>query len=403
MEIALQSRRPERESQKITHMIIPLISRALASVSIFLFAASMTTFADTWQSPITSVTVGKPIVVPGKSAGQTSHGDTWILAWTRDNSVYSPNNDGNGFGPADGNLSFNRIDGDNPEHLTGEGVMPPLSLQYGHGSQQGPDGCTWKSSGCISVDGVLYYVIARHKYGEGSGDPYKRQPAHNASIIKSSDDGKTWTRSAQENYDHPMFPDKLFPSPYFICYGQDGHEAVADASDRYVYALSNNGFWDNGDKLILGRVERSKIGNLSAADWQFLAASDGAPDANWSSDPQKAIAVLDNPDHLGMTGVVYLPAQKCYFYVGWYYPAGGGKEPNAHVTTIWDFYVSPHPWGPWTVAGSHTFTPQGYYCPAVCPKFTSADGKTLWVFTAGDWTNGSVYRLTMVPVTLGLR
>ena len=53
-----------------------------------------------------------------------------------------------------------------------------------------------------------------------------------------------------------MFPGKLFPSPYFICYGQQRHEAVADGSDKYIYALSTNGFWDNGDKLILGRVLR---------------------------------------------------------------------------------------------------------------------------------------------------
>ena len=86
--------------------------------------------------------------------------------------------------------------------------------------------------------------------------------------------------------------------------------------------------------------------------------------------------------------------------IGWYYPSGGGKMPRAHVETHWDFYTAPHPWGPWTVIGSHRWNPQGFYCPGVCPKFTSPDGNHLAVFTAGDWTNPEFYRLTVVPLTL---
>ena len=349
---------------------------------------------------ISSITVGKPVTIPNKMAGQGCQGDTWILAWARDNIIYSPNDDGKGFGNAKGNIEFNRLLGDRPEDLTGEGVTPPLSDHYGKAGEAGSDKCTWKSSGCMALDGVLYCVVARHRYGDNSGDVNMRQPAHNATIIKSTDGGKTWTPSEQENYDHPMFPGTGFAAPYFITYGQEGHESIADKSDQYVYALSNNGFWDNGDRLILGRVLRSKIGNLAASDWRFLTKEDGAKDVNWVSNPAAAIPVMNKPNHLGMTGVVYLPAQQCYLFIGWYYPAGGGKKKGARVTTVWDFYIAPHPWGPWNVVGSHEFTPQGYYAPTVCPKFTSPDGKTLWAFTAGDWTNGEVYRLTAIPVYL---
>jgi hypothetical protein len=352
---------------------------------------------------ILSISVGNPIVISNKTAGQGCRGDTWILAWTRDNIIYTPNDDGCGFGKAEGNLGFNRIIGERPEQLTGEGIVPPLSDHYGKAGEKGPDNCTWKSSGCIALEGALYCVVARHLYGEQSGDVNKRQTAHNSSIIKSTDGGKTWTPSAQENYEHPMFPGTGFAAPYFVTYGQEGQEAVADKSDQYVYAVSNNGFWDNGDRLVLGRVLRSKLANLAASDWQFLANKDGSNDANWSPNPDAAVSILDKPNHLGMTGVVYLPAQKCYLFIGWYYPAGGGKKKDAHLTTMWDFYVAPHPWGPWNVVGFHEFTPQGYYSPTVCPKFTSPDGTTLWAFTAGDWTNGAVYRLTAVPLTLKLR
>jgi hypothetical protein len=361
-------------------------------------ACSMSLRAD--DSAIHSITVGPVYPVDASS------GDTWDLAWTRDGLIYSPSNDSGGFhGAANGNILFNQIIGDDPTKLDGKTVNP--MADYGHGGQHGPDGCTWKSSGCIELDGVLYWLVARHKYGEESGDYDKRQPARDSSFIKSTDGGKTWTRSAQENYDHPMFPGSRFATPYFVQYGQDGSETNADGSDKYVYALSNNGFWDNGDYVILGRVLRTKMPNLNAADWQFYTEGDGAADSSWTSNLRDATAVLAHPDRLGMTRAVYLPKPQCYLMIGWYYPAGGGKLQDsdthtgpAHVTTNWDFYVASHPWGPWRLAGSHTWTPQGYYCPGVCPKFTSADGSTVYAFTAGDWTNGAVYKLNAVELSI---
>ena len=79
-----------------------------------------------------------------------------------------------------------------------------------------------------------------------------------------------------------MFPGSRFATPYFVEYGQDGRASV-DNADRYVYALSNDGFWDNGNNLILGRVARSKIGNLRAADWQYYRGGDGMEDSAWTS------------------------------------------------------------------------------------------------------------------------
>ncbi len=89
-----------------------------------------------------------------------------------------------------------------------------------------------------------------------------------------------------------------------------------------------------------------------------------------------------------------------YLLIGWYYPAGGGKLKDASVRTIWDFYQSPKPWGPWTKIESKEYRPQGYYSPQICPKFTSRDGKCLFAVTAGDWTNPRVYHLAIVPIHL---
>jgi hypothetical protein len=114
--------------------------------------------------------------------------------------------------------------------------------------------------------------------------------------------------------------------------------------------------------------------------------------------------VLVNPDHLGMTRAVYLPKHQCYLMIGWYYPDGSGKidtlpgAPEAHTHTNWDFYVAPHPWGPWRVVGSHAWIPMAYYCPGICPKFNSPDESTIWALTAGDWRNSDAYKLTAVPL-----
>ncbi len=354
------------------------------------------------DSSIHSITVGEdhPVV--------DSNGDTWDFAWTKQNQIYSPSNDSGGFPGCSraGNLLFNKIIGNDPAKLDGRTVNE--MNQYGAMNSSMGDNCTWKSSGCMALDGVLYWLIARHQYGGDQTVDYdKRQKAHGASFIKSTDLGKTWSGSAQDQKDHPMFPGSRFVTPYFVQYGQDGHEAWADGSDRYVYALSNNGYWDNGDYVILGRCLRAKMPELNGADWQFYTAGDGADDKAWTSNVREAKAVLCHPDHLGMTRAVYLPKHRCYLMIGWYYPDGSGKidtlpgEPEAHTHTNWDFYVAAHPWGPWRVVGSHTWTPQGFYCPGICSKFNSADESTVWAFAAGDWRSSldkNTYKLHAVPL-----
>ena len=123
-------------------------------------------------------------------------------------------------------------------------------------------------------------------------------------------------------------------------------------------------------------------------------------DAAWTTDPARAKRVLDAPGKLGMTGAVFVPALDRYLLIGWYYPSGGGKMEGAAVRTVWDFYLSPKPWGPWSKIGSKEWRPQGYYSPQICPKFTSPDGRRLFAATAGDWNTPQVYRLTFVPIHL---
>jgi hypothetical protein len=366
-----------------------------ALLTLMLFMAVNQIFS---QSKL-SVHVGNPAPIYNNS------GDTWVSAvWVGD-TLYSPSNDSKGFyfsGLNQGggkNISFNKIIyKDN--YLYTYGFMVNKMDDYGLQGQKEADGRNWKSSGCYGIEGIIYWVVARHTYGEDSDDAKKRQKAENASIIKSYDYGKTWVRSAGDNYNKPMFPGKRFATPYFIQYGNQGAASV-DNADKYVYAVSNNGFWDNGDNVILGRVLRSKIADLNGNDWQFYTGGDGMKNESWSGDMNQAKLIIDNPGKLGMSGIVYDTPLKKYLYIGWYYPAGSGKiAETAPLKSVWDFYESDKPWGPWTRFDSCVFEPHGYYTPQICPQLISSDGKKLTVITAGYWNNDLAYRLTFVPAEL---
>jgi hypothetical protein len=71
-----------------------------------------------------------------------------------------------------------------------------------------------------------------------------------------------------------MFPGRLFSTPYFIQYDYGHGETAVDNANEYVYATSNNGFWDCGDDMVLGRVARSKLALLSGKDWEYYIGGD---------------------------------------------------------------------------------------------------------------------------------
>lgn len=65
-----------------------------------------------------------------------------------------------------------------------------------------------------------------------------------------------------------MFPGLRFGAPYFVWYGQDD-AATVDNADKYVYAVSNDGHFEDGHDYVLGRVLRTKLPDLFATDWSF--------------------------------------------------------------------------------------------------------------------------------------
>src|SRR5512146_57317 len=98
------------------------------------------------SKPITDIRLGR------KKLYQNSLGDTWDPTWAEDGSLYYPGNDGSGWDKAcSSNLFFNRSSGEDPFNL--ESWTMNAMLEYDGWSKKREDGCTWKSSGCVSIDG----------------------------------------------------------------------------------------------------------------------------------------------------------------------------------------------------------------------------------------------------------
>lgn len=335
-----------------------------------------------------------------------SNGDTWDPFWADDNRLYSFNCDGRGFGTQQRNLAFHVLEGDRGMASLSGRLVNRMD-EYGKANQKEADGATWKVLGQECIDAVFYAFVSRHAYGKDSGDPLLRQTAVNASLIKSADHGLTWSRSAAENYAHPMWPGPRFGAPFFVHYGRNGGAVKQDAADRFVYALSNNGFWNGGDDYVLARVPRDRIGALHAADWTWFAGGDGAEDGAWATDVARATPMLRLPAQCGSGPACYIPELRAYLLVAWYIPVKLKKwfEP---AELKYDFYQAEHPWGPWTLvtSASDRFLVGGHmYGPSICARFQERTdaGVAVSLITSGcpfEDKPGGLYKMWEIPLTL---
>ena len=274
----------------------------------------------------------------------------------------------------------------------------------------GPDGANWKTTNAYSVDGVLYMFITRCIYPSYSSDPKRRHIWSNSSIIKSTDGGKTWSRRPQENFDKPMFPGRRFGAPYFVWYGKDG-AATVDNANEYVYAISNDGFFENGNDYVIGRVARSKLAELSGADWSYYVGGDGMSDGAWSARLEQGRPILKNAGKSSMTGMTYIESFRRYVLVSWHYNQdnfeAGIKAQD--LSTVLEFFEAPKPWGPWSRVKALGTGKLGWYTPIIGQRFQRAAGDGSMrasLYATGFFTKPtggldmSLYKLNYMPITL---
>jgi hypothetical protein len=389
--------------------VFPLL---LIAVVVCVFAIRQpvrTSAADSSPREITGVFVN----VSRIHHDAASNGDTWDHIWADDGAIYSFNCDGRGYGKRARNVGFNKLLGAQWDQLSGTQVN---EMDYGVSGQKYPNGSNWKVTGADSIDGVIYAFIAnnwygnQNAYGGNSPEPHLRQTVNNMSLIKSADKGLTWTRDAQTTYDHPMWTNRKFSTGFFVKYGQTGGTTQQDDQHKYVYAFSNDGYWNCGSYLFLGRVPRSKIGNLNPADWEFLSHG------HWSSKVDDATPVPGFPNgrmKCTMGSPIWLAGIRKYVSVTWFDP-GTTKKWHYPENVTFAFYQADHPWGPWSYIGEKSAcdfigdTQQRihrWYGPSLSPKFITynPDGSVtaILTFSGQVWDDrpSSLYKNNSCPVT----
>src|ERR1035437_1823045 len=167
-----------------------LLAASLAMAGRSLYSAAAQAAAPA-KKRIINVEYGKPIRLPG------SHGDTWTTTWADDDELYSAADDTFGFNNStDSDLAVHRLSGTPPDL---RGVTVNTMAEFGKECEKKGDGAVWKASGFTCVDGVLYLSVSRHYANTGVGDKggspdhYWVQETWDASIVKSTDHGKTWS------------------------------------------------------------------------------------------------------------------------------------------------------------------------------------------------------------------
>jgi hypothetical protein len=342
-----------------------------------------------------------------------SNGDTWDYIWADDDAIYSFNCDGRGYGRQPRNLSFNKLTGTQWDSLSGD---PVNEMDYGKAGEKCPNGSNWKVTGADSINGVIYAFVANNWYGNQNAfggnalDSNIRQTVTNMSLIKSADKGRTWIRDAQTNYDHPMWTSRKFSTAFFVKFGQNGGSTTQDNQDKYVYAISNDGYWNCGSYFYLGRVPRQKIGNLNPADWEFLS------NGSWSRKIDDATPVPGFPNgrmKCTMGSPIWLARIRKYVTVTWFDPGTTLKWHYPENVTF-AFYQADHPWGPWSYIGEKAAcdfigdTKQRisrWYGPSLSPRFITdnPDGSVTAILTFSGqlWDDKpeALYKNNSCPVT----
>jgi hypothetical protein len=210
-----------------------------------------------------------------------------------------------------------------------------------------------KSSGVLSVDGVLYWAVSCFNYGD---DPvFNRQRYGPAWIITSSDNGVNFNVSATPVN---MFTGRL-AAPRFVQFGQDF--AGAPSNWVHVYFPCADGdaaFFENNDQILLGRVDKRSILDRSA--YQFFNGNqvDGTP--LWTMDASIAVSVWRYPLMTSMQQANYNRFIQRYIFANWAWISYDGyprpdhtaderNDRTGHQRTQLTLVEAPAPWGPFSV------------------------------------------------------
>jgi len=150
----------------------------------------------------------------------------------------------------------------------------------------------------------------------------------------------------------PPFPAQTFGDPRFIQFGQDDTGANADV----VYALSAGG---SGRRLLLGRVQRSRISDADA--WEWVSSFDGGHTPLWTNNHKWAVPVLSGYYGVGQPEMIHVEALERYLLVTLNSPGRSSLEAAVDFAV----YEAKQPWGPFSIVYREEFTCPGGVIPKV--------------------------------------
>jgi hypothetical protein len=284
---------------------------------------------------------------------QAKGGDNWPITWADDDHLYTAYGDAWGFEPMVSeklSMGLARVEG-GPDNFRGYNIRSSTFETKGEGMRGK------KASGMLMVDGVLYVLVRN---------------ADNAQLGWSSDHGQTWTWSDWKFT-------TSFGCPTFLNFGKN----YAGARDEYVYvySLDHDSAYEAADRMVLARVNKSRLKEPSA--YEFLQRLDSSGNPTWTKDIQQRGAVFSHPGKCYRSGVTYNAALKRYL---WCQVLPTSKHPQGpRFQGGFGVYDAPEPWGPWTTV---YYTDEWDVGPGETSSFPakwmSADGKTLHLVFSGD-------------------
>lgn len=367
-------------------------------------------------------------------------GDTWYNTVDSKGNILATSNDTGGYAGAcstggrhGSDIAINQMTG-RPRKLE----IHTINCMTGYGPLGGgpdsKDGCSWKTGGIARIGHTIYLAVARQLRACNADESNGLQPSFDASIISSTDDGVTWTNpwgrrsrfgaappwNPKTKRYRAMFPGQRFSAPFFVQYGP-GNSHTVDGANRFLYAVSNDGYAYDGNYLVLGRVPLNKVQRRGA--WRFYHRGRNGP--FWSSALHGAAHVLTAKHGISQPAIQYVPALKRYVLVTFSYRyTPEFPAPSATPYTRFSIYQARHLEGRWTrvfdrstqrslwcgtrcLAGSPN-DHYGFYDPALVQKFVfERNLSTQTIFTSGDfknqqprWEPVNLYRLRELPVSL---
>ncbi len=289
--------------------------------------------------------------------------DNWPLTWADDDHLYTAYGDGWGFEPrVEKKLSLGLA------MLTGGPAdFRAVNVRSASGEQVGQGAAGKKASGILMVDGVLYMWVRN---------------AANSQLAWSDDRGKNW-QWADWKWT------TSFGCPTFLNFGKN----YSGARDDYVYIYShdNDSAYEEADRMVMARVQQTRIGQREAYEFFCGLDPDGRP--TWSRDLNERGAVFMHLRRCYRSGITYNAGLKRYLWCQ-VLPESSHRQ-GQRFQGGFGIYDAAEPWGPWTTV---YFTEDWDVGPgetnSLPTKWISEDGLTIHLVFSGD-DHFSVRRATL--------